>query len=136
AVGAPLSGRFAPATAQRIGMIGFLAGMIGVVTAIATGTLVLFIAATVVAGAGQGIAISSTTGGLLRGLALAHRAPICSVIYHLSHTAATIPALIAGRLSGTFSLPQIALGYGALALVASLFTVIRARSCSEGDEHE
>lgn len=49
------------------------------------------------------------------------------MIYLLCYSGATIPALIAGQLSHTFSLPQIAFGYGALALVATLFTVIAAR---------
>jgi MFS family permease len=127
-LGAPLAGRSAPATAQRVGMIGFLIGMIGVVTAIATATLVLFIAATIVAGASQGIAISAATRALLHGSTLADRAPIFSVIYLLSYSGATIPALIAGQLSTTFSLPQIALGYAGLALVATLFTVIAAHN--------
>jgi MFS family permease len=128
ALGAPLSGRFTPATAQRLGMIIFLAGMIGIVTAIIAGTLVLFIAATVVAGAGQGIAISAATRALLDGSILADRAPIFSVIYLLCYSSAAIPALIAGQLTNTFSLPQIALGYSALALIATLFTAIGARN--------
>ncbi|MFG2059752.1 MFS transporter [Micromonospora sp. NPDC048930] len=127
-LGAPLGGLFAPATAQRVGMIGFLTGMIGIVTAIATGTLELFIAATIVAGTSQGIAISAATRGLLHGNTLADRAPTFSVIYLLSYSGATIPALIAGQLSNTFSLPQIAIGYGALALVATLFTAIGAQN--------
>ena len=127
-LGASLGGRFTPAAAQRLGMIVFLAGMIGISTAIATGVLVLFIAATIVAGASQGIAISAATRGLLHGSTMADRAPIFSVIYLLSYSGATIPALIAGQLSSTFSLPQIALGYGALALVATLFTVIAAHN--------
>jgi MFS family permease len=127
-LGAPFGGRFAPAAAQRLGMIAFLVGMIGVIAAIATGTLALFIAATIVAGASQGIAISAATRGLLHGSTLADRAPIFSVIYLLSYSGATIPALIAGQLSNTFSLSQIALGYGALALIATLFTVIAAHN--------
>ncbi|MBO0875398.1 MAG: MFS transporter [Pseudonocardia sp.] len=127
-LGAPLGGRFAPAAAQRLGMIAFVSGMIGIIAAISTGTLALFIAATIVAGAGQGIAISAATRGLLHGSTLADRAPIFSVIYLLSYSGATIPALIAGQLSNTFSLPQIALGYGALALIATLFTVIAAHN--------
>ncbi|WP_326835228.1 MFS transporter [Amycolatopsis rhabdoformis] len=126
-LGAPLGGRFAPAAAQRIGMIGFLAGMIGIVAAIATGALVLFFVATVVAGAGQGIAISSATRGLLEGSDVADRAPIFTVVYILSYCGATIPALVAGQLSASFSLPQIALGYGGLALIATVFTVLAAR---------
>lgn len=127
-LGAPLGGRFTSARAQRVGMIGFLAGMIGVITAIGTGTLVLFIAATVVAGASQGIAISAATRGLLHGSILADRAPIFSVIYLLSYSGATIPALIAGQLTHIFSLPEISLAYGALALVSTLFTVLGARN--------
>jgi hypothetical protein len=127
-LGAPLGGRFTSAAAQRVGMITFLAGMIGIITAIATGTLTLFIAATIVAGASQGIAISAATRSLLHGSTLADRAPIFSAIYLLSYSGAAIPALIAGQLSNTFSLPQIALGYGALALIATLFTLIAARN--------
>jgi MFS family permease len=127
-LGAPLGGRFTPAAAQRLGMITFLAGMIGIITAIATGTLTLFIAATIVAGASQGIAISAAARGLLHGSTLADRAPIFSAIYLLSYSGAAIPALIAGQLSNTFSLPQIALGYGALALIATPFTLIAAHN--------
>lgn len=128
ALGAPLAGRFAPAAAQRIGMAAFLAGWIGIITAIATGALPLFITATIIAGAGQGIAISATTHNLLQGSNLADRAPIFAVIYLLSYSGATIPSLISGQLSKTFSLPQIALGYGALAVIATLYTVIAAPS--------
>jgi hypothetical protein len=87
-------------------------------------TVVAYSAATIVAGASQGIAISAATRGLLHGSTPADRAPVFSAIYLLSYSGATIPALIAGRLSNTFPLPQIALGYGALALVATVFTVI------------
>jgi MFS family permease len=128
ALGAPLGGRFSPAAAQRISMIAFLAGWIGLITAITTGALPLFIAATIVAGAAQGIAISAATRGLLFGSTLADRAPIFAVVYILCYSSATIPSLISGQLSNTLSLPQISLGYGALALIATLFTVIAARN--------
>jgi hypothetical protein len=108
--------------------------MIAIVTAIATGTLGLFIVATCIAGAGQGVAISAAIRGLVQGSALADRAPIFSVIYLLSYSGATIPAFIAGRLTGTFSLPQIAAGYGALALLATVFTTVAARDAEPGDK--
>lgn len=126
ALGAPLSGRFTPATAQRVGMTGFVIGMIGLITAITIDTLALFIVATVIAGASQGIAISAATRGLLHGSSLVERSPIFSVVYLLSYSGATIPALIAGRLTNILSLPSITLGYGALALVATLLTLIAA----------
>lgn len=55
---------------------------------------------------------------------MADRAPIFAVVYLLSYSGAAIPSLISGQLSNTFPLPQIALGYGALALIATVFTVI------------
>ncbi|MET9268125.1 MFS transporter [Kribbella sp. NPDC003557] len=128
ALGAPLGGRFSPATAQRLGMVSFLVGWIGIITAVATGTLMLFIAATVVAGASQGIAISAATRGLLYGSTLSDRAPIFAVVYLLSYSGATVPSLVSARLSGIFSVPHISLGYGGLALVATLFTVLAARN--------
>ncbi|WP_406177349.1 MFS transporter [Streptomyces sp. NBC_00996] len=127
-LGAPIGGRFTSAAAQRIGMTIFLAGWIGIVAAIAISTLALFIAATVVAGAGQGIAISAATRGLLYGSTLADRAPTFSAIYLLCYSGAAFPSLISGQLSNAFSLPQIALGYGGLAIVATLFTVLAERN--------
>jgi MFS family permease len=127
ALGSPLSGRFDTASAQRLGMAGFMLGMTGLVAAITINDLPLFLAATVLAGAGQGIAISSTTRGLLHGSTLTQRAPLFSVIYLLSYGGATVPVVIAGDLASTFSLPQIALGYGGLGLVATLITVVAAR---------
>lgn len=109
-------------------MIIFLAGWIGIVAAIAISTLVLFIAATVVAGAGQGIAISAATRGLLYGSTLADRAPIFSAIYLLCYSGAAFPSLISGQLSNALPLTQIVLGYGGLAIVATLFTVLAARN--------
>jgi MFS family permease len=131
-LGAPIAGRFTPAGAQRIGMVTFLAGMVGIITAINAGTLPLFIVMTVFAGAGQGIAIGGTTRGLLHGSTLADRAPIFSTIYLICYSGATLPSLISGELSNTFSLPQITLGYGGLALVATLFTVVGARNPNSG----
>jgi MFS family permease len=127
-LGAPIGSRFTSAVAQRVGMITFLVGMIGIVTAICAGTLVLFIIATIAAGAGQGIAISAATRGLLHGSTLADRAPIFSAIYLLCYSGATFPSLISGELSKIFSLPQIAFGYGGLAIVATLFTVLAAHN--------
>ncbi|WP_307610287.1 MFS transporter [Pseudarthrobacter sp. W1I19] len=135
-LGAPLNSRFSAATAQRIGMVSFFVGMIGVVAAIATGTLMLFIAATLVAGASQGVAISATTRNLLHGSNLADRAPTFSVIYLLSYSGATIPALVAGHLSDSFSIPQIALGYSAFAFVATVLALVVARNPNFGHERE
>jgi len=54
AVGAAVSTRLSPVASQRIGMVAFLARMAGIVSAIVSGALPLFIIATIVAGASQG----------------------------------------------------------------------------------
>lgn len=128
AFGAPLAGRFAPANAQRIGMLAFLVAIAGIITAISFGRLLLFIAATVLAGTSQGVAISATVRGLLFGSTVPDRAPIFSIIYLLSYSGAAFPSLVAGGLTGIVSLPTIALGYGGLTLAATAFTVVAARA--------
>ena len=127
-LGAPIGGRFTSAAAQRAGMVIFMAGMIGIITAINAGALALFIITTIVAGAGQGIAISGATRGLLHGSTLADRAPLFSAIYLVCYSGAAFPSLISGKLSNIFALPQIAFGYGVLALGATLFTLLGARN--------
>jgi hypothetical protein len=98
------------------------------IIAVNTGTLALFIIASIVAGVGQGIAFSAATRGLLYGGKLADRAPVFSAIYLICYSGATSLSLISGKLSSIYSLPQIALGYGGLTLVATMVTVIWARN--------
>jgi hypothetical protein len=62
----------------------------------------LFIAATIVAAVGEGIAVSAATRGLLYGSTLAERSPTFAVVYLLSYIGATIPSLIFGQFSNTF----------------------------------
>jgi MFS family permease len=127
ALGSPLGGLFAPATAQRIGMVAFVVGWAGLVASTTIGALPVFIAATIVAGAAQGISISSAVRGLIHGSCPADRAPIFAVVYLLSYSAATFPSLISGELSHTMALPQIALGYGVLAVITAVITVVAVR---------
>jgi MFS family permease len=129
-LGAPLGGRLPALTAQRAGMIVFVFGMNSAAAAIYNNSLPVFIAATIVAGMGQGIAVSAATRGLLDGTRIVDRAPIFIVIYLLSYAGATFLSLIAGGLSGILPLPYIALGYGGLALVAALFTIVRSPDLS------
>jgi MFS family permease len=125
-LGALLGARLSALTAQRGGMIVFVFGMNSAAAAIYNSSFPVFIAATIVAGMGQGIAVSAATRGLLDGTRIVDRAPIFSVIYLLCYGGATILSLIAGGLSGILPLPYIALGYGGLALVAALFTILRS----------
>jgi MFS family permease len=128
--GAPLGGRLTALQAQRVGMITFQGGITSVAAAIYNNSLPVFVAATIVAGMGQGIAVSAATRRLLEGASVADRASIFSVIYLLSYGGATILSLIAGGLSGVIPLPYIALGYGGLAVIANIFTILRSPDLS------
>ena len=72
--------------------------------------------------------VAQNTGGLLHGSTRADRAAIFAVVCLLSYSGATIPSLISARLSTTLSIPQLALGYGVLTLLATGLTVAAARN--------
>jgi len=127
-LGAPIGGRFPPATGQRIGILVFLVGMAGIVGSLAVGNLGVFIVASVLAGTGQGIAVSAMIRGILHGSQVSDRGPIFGAIYLLSYCGAAIPSLISGQLSRVFTTFELACGYGALAVVATAFVLVFAKN--------
>jgi MFS family permease len=131
-LGAPLGGRFIATQAQRAGMIVFVFGMNSVAAAAYNDSLPVFVVATFIAGTGQGIAVSAATRALLQGTTVVDRAPIFSAIYLLCYGGAAILSLVAADLSRTLSLPQLALGYGFLATIAALFTIVSTCRLREG----
>ncbi|OYQ91270.1 hypothetical protein B9P90_28010 [Citrobacter freundii] len=128
AIGGPLSGYFTPASAQRIGMTVFFLAVAGVLVALQTKAVIPFIMASILAGAAQGATLSGSIRSLLAGTTTGERAGILSLIYATSYSGAAIPSLIAGQLSRTLSLFQIATGYGVLAAVACTITLLAARN--------
>lgn len=82
----------------------FLAGMARIIPALSTSNLTLFIAATLIAGAGQGIAVTASIRGLLHA-STSSTGPRSSP-HLLSYNGAAIPSLISGQLSHTFTLFQ------------------------------
>ena len=127
-LGAPISGRFTPAGAQRTGMVVFVLGVGSLLSGIALGSLPVFILGSLIAGGGQGIAMSAGVRALLHGSDAGDRAPIFAAIYLISYGGAAVASLISGQLSHVLPVPQIAAGYGVLALVAALIVVPFARN--------
>jgi MFS family permease len=127
AIGAPLAGRTSPAGAQRIGIVVFFAAVVAILLSLHAGTVVPFIIASAVAGAAQGTTFAASMRALLAHAGAAERAGVLSAIYLLSYGGAAIPGLIAGQLSRSVSLFDIALGYGALAALACAVTFVAAR---------
>jgi MFS family permease len=130
AIGAPLSGRLSPASAQRIGMSTFFGALVVILVSLRLGTVVPFIAASAVAGAAQGATFAGSLRTLLAEVRPLERAGLLSVVYAISYTGAALPSLIAGQLARLLSLFEIALGYGALAAIACLLTLARAHDPS------
>lgn len=131
AFGAPLAGLFEAARAQRIGITVWLAGLWAVLASLVAGNIVAFIAFTVVAGVGQGIAVASSMRSLLHGTTLLERAPVMSATYLTSYGGAMVASLVAGQLSKVAGLVPIAMGYGVLGIVGALIVWTRAVSVQE-----
>lgn len=127
-LGAPLSGRFSAATAQRLGMASFLVGVCGLLTAMILGNVVMFIVFGILGGASQGVAMSASLRALLHGSGPDDRASLLAAIYLTSYAGAMVTSLVAGQLSRIFSLVQMTTGYAALALLATVVTLIWARN--------
>jgi MFS family permease len=127
AIGAPLAGRTGPAAAQRLGILAFAAAVAVILVALHAGVVALFLVASAVAGTAQGTTFAASMRALLTGAAAGERAGILAAIYLISYGGAAIPSLIAGQLSRTLSLFDIALGYGALAMLACVVTLLTAR---------
>jgi MFS family permease len=127
AIGAPLAGRATPPNAQRLGILVFTAALAVILVSLHAGMVGLFLVASAVAGTAQGTTFAGSMRALLSGATAAERAGILAAIYLIAYGGAAIPSLIAGQLSHTFSLFDIALGYGALGVLACLVTLLTAR---------
>jgi MFS family permease len=127
-LGGPLAGRLPPATALRAGMAVFVLALVGIMASLYTSAIVPFIAASLVVGVAQGAASTGGIRALLASARQEERAGLLSTVYLVSYSGAAIPGMIAGKLTSTFDLVQIALGYAALGIVASAVAAIAARN--------
>ncbi|MDH2431398.1 MFS transporter [Pokkaliibacter sp. MBI-7] len=116
-IGASLAGRLTARTAQWGGMALFTLAVGGVLLSLAHGQLLWFLLTSALVGMGQGATLSGSIHTLVDGTAREDRAGILATIYATSYSGAAIPTLIAGQLSGHFSLLQIASAYGVLAVL-------------------
>jgi hypothetical protein len=86
-----------------------------------------FLAVSLLAGITQGVAQTGGMRGLLAGTGPTDRAGLLATVFLLNYSSAAIPSLIAGRLTTTFTLLQIAAGYAVLVLIGVLVVLILAR---------
>jgi MFS family permease len=127
-LGGPLSARLRPAAALRIGMSLFLLAVLGIVTSLSAGAILPFILASLVVGLAQGAASTGGIRALLAGTDVEERAGLLSTIYLVSYCGAAIPGMIAGKLTGSFDLFPIALGYAVLGSLSALIAMAAAHN--------
>jgi MFS family permease len=127
ALGGPLAGRLSPADAQRVGMVAFTMSVGGVLLSLWLGAVVPFLVASTLAGTAQGVILTGSIRALVSPVSASERAGVFSLIYATSYSGAAVPSFVAGQLSQTFSLIEIATGYGILTAVACLVTLLAAR---------
>jgi MFS family permease len=125
-LGGPLASRLSPAASVRTGMALYLVALAGIMSALQAGAVLPFIGASLAVGLSTGI---SSTGGLRALLARAgphERAGLLATFYLVSYGGAAIPGIVAGRLTGTFDLKQIAWGYATLGAVGACVAFLAA----------
>jgi MFS family permease len=127
AIGGPLSARLSPARAQRIGIVCFTLAVGGVIYAVKSSAIVLFLVMSGLAGASQGVALTGSIRSLLDGVSVRDRAGVLSLIYATSYTGAAVTSFTAGQLSKYMDLLQLVSCYGGLAVAACVFTLVFAR---------
>ena len=106
----------------------FFLAVVVILASIHLGSIAPFLIASVVAGVAQGATFSGSLRALLAESTAAQRAGLLAVVYAISYTGAAVPAVIAGQLARTLTLLKIALGYGALAAIACVLTLVRAEN--------
>ncbi|GGI01732.1 MFS transporter [Arthrobacter liuii] len=118
-----LLGSVRPRRLLGVGMTALLVGMAGTIAALATSSLGLYFAATIVAGVGFGAGFLGVLRTLLPQAEPAERAGLLSAIYVVSYLSNSVPAVAAGALAGTLGLTATAIGYSAMVMLLALFVI-------------
>jgi len=128
AIGGPLSARWAPADAQRIGIVVYTVAVMGILFSLKHSMMTAFLASSVLAGTAQGAVLTGSIRSLLKDVTPQERAGVLSLIYATSYTGAAVPSLIAGQLSHYTNFFHIAVFYATLAVLACIIILLFARS--------
>ncbi len=132
AVAAVLLSARQPPQLERFGAAGLALGTAMFLTALATSSFGLFVAASVVAGSGFGAGFLGSLRSLTQLVQPQERAGLLSAVYVVSYLTFSLPALAAGVLITRIGLRQTALYYGGLVGLAALasltITLLAARA--------
>ena len=128
--------RSAPWAAAAGGSLALAVGLVGIVLATATGSGALYVIATLVAGAGFGVAFL----GALRALSIAipaeHRSSVMSAFYIVAYSSLSVPAILAGVLTTPLGLATTFEIFGSVvAGVALVVAALAWRTRPEATRH-
>ena len=93
-------GRNAPWLAAAAGSLGLASGVLLIVVATSVESGVVYLAGSVLAGAGFGIAFLGGLRGLLGSIPASERAAVLAAFYLVAYSALSLPAVVAGLLVG------------------------------------
>ena len=114
--------------ALRIGLMALLAGLVTATGAIHVGSTIAFLVGTALAGAGFGVGFTAAFRQVTNAAAPAQRSAVVAVVYTVSYTAFSLPAVAAGAAAQFWSLTEVAISYAAaMALVTAAALAISSK---------
>ena len=126
-LGGPLTARLRPDLTMRFAVVVYAVCLLGILATLRAGGLVPFLLVSLTAGIATGAAQTGGMRTLLARTSAADRAGLLSTVFLLNYSSAAVPSLVAGQLTTTFGLVQIAAGYVALASVGIVAVLVLAR---------
>jgi MFS family permease len=124
--------RLAPRAAMGVGSLGLALGMAGTVGSLSSGSALVFLAASMVTGAGFGVAFM----GAIRSVSLAapteHRAAVMSAFYVVAYLSLSVPTVIAGLVVPSLGLEPTFRIFGSVVAALALVTALGTRSRAVG----
>lgn len=127
ALGAALSRGRDKFLLQRFSMLAFFIAVAGVVYAIYSHSLSLFLAFNVMAGIADGAAFTTSMAGIVEGTSLQERAGVLSLIYVVAYGGAALPNLLVSRIAQYFSLLELTAGYAVFTGVMFILVLLTAK---------
>jgi len=122
-------GRSAPWAGAAAGSIALALGMVAIVIATSAGSASLFLAGSVVGGAGFGVAFLGALRALSAVIPPEHRGAVMSAFYVVAYAALSVPAILAGMLVTPLGLqPTFEIFGGVIAAIALLVAVLAWRT--------
>jgi MFS family permease len=124
--------RLSPRAAMGVGSLGLALGMAATVGSLSSGSALVFLAASMVTGAGFGVAFM----GAIRSVSLAapteHRAAVMSAFYVVAYLSLSVPTVIAGLVVPSLGLEPTFRIFGSVVVALALVTALGTRSRGVG----